>query len=552
MRTASGGLVDAHGRAGADRTALRVGPLARSARQRIRVQRSLEQWGVAAPVDAGLSAARTLAGVCARIAGAALSVAFAAVAGGCGDGGSTDTPASDDASTRELRTIARTTLPGRPVATDASGGRMWILTSRPARLVSPQVVDGHIALRSWSLSHPGTDVAAVSTDVWVAHPVRGTVASYRDGRRHTEVRIPGATLLAPTGHHLWVLTKGGVLVYVNTQTGRRIGQPVSLPEGMNGFRDIVATASGDAWIGDLAGNLARVSASTYRVSKVKPVRAGGYTSLTLAYGRIWAAAEAHLGSISVDGTGEYEQRDLGRRASYLATMPTGDVAVASENAESVTTLDSAGDESRPWKLGDIGPIGVDADATIWVTQPSTRSVTAGRHVARAEQRDPITIDERAGTVSGVGLGDRPAIVLKRVGPPVAYGDSDPVLPLQAPDGIHLGPEAGSERYAVKAPGAPALRYDHVFYLVCAPEQRCAGRVGQIIVTGPGARTTRGIAIGERLAEARARYALKCEDPDPSTSEFSGLGPYCSGVVGQGTEIFFIGDPIDRIELRGKQ
>ena len=76
-------------------------------------------------------------------------------------------------------------------------------------------------------------------------------------------------------------------------------------------------------------------------------------------------------------------------------------------------------------------------------------------------------------------------------------------------------------------------------------------MGQIIVTGPGARTTRGVAIGQRLSQARARYELTCEDPAGPTSE-SSVGPYCTGVVRQDNEILCIGDPIERIKLRGQQ
>jgi len=75
-------------------------------------------------------------------------------------------------------------------------------------------------------------------------------------------------------------------------------------------------------------------------------------------------------------------------------------------------------------------------------------------------------------------------------------------------------------------------------------------VTRIIVTGPGAVTSRGVRIGDSLGRAEDEYRLYCrgEEGGDEGDEGRTIGPYCSGKVADERFIMFVGDPIDRIEL----
>lgn len=343
-------------------------------------------------------------------------------AAGCGDSSSRGN-ATEQQRHAQLHSIVRASLPGRPLAVDSSGDRTWVVTRSPSKLVSAHRVGTRMKVRAWSLKEAGSDVAAVGAGAWVAHPTAGTVASYRAGRLQAQVRIPGARLLAAAGKHLWVLTTNNALVYVNADLRRSVGSELSLPREIDDPEDMVATKGGDVWIGDFAGNLARASRHPFRIQKVVDTSSVGFSALALADGKLWGGSEDYLGSIKASGDGDFTERKLSRDVTYLASHPHGGVVIASANGQDISIYRD-GSDSQPWKLGDVGPISVDDEATVWVTQPATRRLVAlveGK--AAGSSRPRVRIDESVGNVDGVGLGDPPQTVLKRLGQPAAYARS---------------------------------------------------------------------------------------------------------------------------------
>lgn len=106
--------------------------------------------------------------------------------------------------------------------------------------------------------------------------------------------------------------------------------------------------------------------------------------------------------------------------------------------------------------------------------------------------EPGPIDVATGTFRGVGTGnttERMGAVLGLMSP--ASGD-DRISPTGAPD-LHDGP--------VHFRGGSVFhRYDGATFFV---ERN--GRIAYLMVTAPGSKTERGVAIGDELARARAAY-----------------------------------------------
>jgi len=143
---------------------------------------------------------------------------------------------------------------------------------------------------------------------------------------------------------------------------------------------------------------------------------------------------------------------------------------------------------------------------------------------------PLVIDERRGTVAGVGIGDKAAEIRRVFGErPFANGGG------LAPADSNFVEDGGPAVVRTPAPcngrrsAPPLLRYDEVSFLFCG------GRAYAFMVTGERARTTAAAAIGDSLADAAARYGgrLSCRDDAPGgESPFGGQQnyPYCVGRV----------------------
>jgi hypothetical protein len=165
-------------------------------------------------------------------------------------------------------------------------------------------------------------------------------------------------------------------------------------------------------------------------------------------------------------------------------------------------------------------------------------ITAG--CSAEHPRALAKIDDR-GLYRGVGIGDTQMRVMRRL------GRVSPGYEL-APSGEHWyqfggPPSIAAPRRCPRRFRRPFLRYHRVVYMFS-----CDRRIYAVLVTQPGARTSRGVRIGDSLRAARKIYrGLKCGEGVfgelPSTRY-----PYCAGKIGRRRFISFGPDPIRSITI----
>lgn len=172
-------------------------------------------------------------------------------------------------------------------------------------------------------------------------------------------------------------------------------------------------------------------------------------------------------------------------------------------------------------------------------EDSTGSPTQGRAV--------LTINERGGTFRGVGLASSRTEIEQEFGDPEPYSRAHGVVPvghrfyeLGLPDRI-APPERGeSPRELARG----VLRYRDASFQTTEDDGAYA-----FSVVSP-ARTPRGVAIGDPLREAQARYpGFRC-----GVRNRGRIGiayPFCTGRVVSGVYIWFGQDPISSITLASK-
>lgn len=152
-----------------------------------------------------------------------------------------------------------------------------------------------------------------------------------------------------------------------------------------------------------------------------------------------------------------------------------------------------------------------------------------------------TIDLRAGTYDGVGIGSTPAEMREAFGAPPP-SDEQGAQPLGArrfrgPSHFRSWPDPDP------GPGftpPPIYRYPHVAFF-----DDGAGRISVVSVIAPGAATPEGVAIGDPLATVEGVYPVRCGD------DFgAGEPPYpaCVGRLAAERWIWFGGDPIENITV----
>lgn len=153
-------------------------------------------------------------------------------------------------------------------------------------------------------------------------------------------------------------------------------------------------------------------------------------------------------------------------------------------------------------------------------------------------RDSL-VDDRIGAYGGVQMGDTAQKVRRVFGEPSTAPGFSPAGKLPAEVG---GPEW------IPGPGR-LFKYEDVGFLL-------NGRVYAFIVAANGAETTRGVAIGDRMDEARKAYRLQCTRVAGGEGLF-GVGgqefyPSCGTRLGGGLRIWFGRDPIASITLLRRQ
>jgi hypothetical protein len=148
--------------------------------------------------------------------------------------------------------------------------------------------------------------------------------------------------------------------------------------------------------------------------------------------------------------------------------------------------------------------------------------------------NPGRIDVHAGTFAGVGIGDTPNRMHDVLGERAPASEGEPAHPTGAPE-LFDGPTAFGG-------GRPFFRYESVTYFV---DRR--GEIAYVMVTAPGSRTERGVAIGDDLSAARRAYPeLRCGTANEG-SEYRTY-PACAARVEPDRWVWFGGDPIANITL----
>jgi hypothetical protein len=149
----------------------------------------------------------------------------------------------------------------------------------------------------------------------------------------------------------------------------------------------------------------------------------------------------------------------------------------------------------------------------------------------------VAIDERTGAYRGVRFGTSERDVIRALGKP----DRGPGF---APAGENPSQVGVPESIPAVGPGG-LLKYKGVGFLGTP-----RGGVYAFIVTQAGARTRRGVSIGDGMDVARSKYHLECSEVAGGESLLDGqeFYPSCSARLGHGIRIWFGRDPIRSITL----
>lgn len=160
----------------------------------------------------------------------------------------------------------------------------------------------------------------------------------------------------------------------------------------------------------------------------------------------------------------------------------------------------------------------------------------------------LSIDERRGTVDKVRIGSAKRDVREHFGD---YGDNPgayPIEPLEideeegsgGPWSVvtgphHLGPDGiKGEQVTLRYRGASFfVRHDRVF---------------GFMVTSRGGATSRGVGIGDELADAERKYpGFRCEEESHGDTT-APQKAHCAGQASDGLLTYFGGDPIESITV----
>ena len=158
-----------------------------------------------------------------------------------------------------------------------------------------------------------------------------------------------------------------------------------------------------------------------------------------------------------------------------------------------------------------------------------------------DDRTGGAIDEHAGSYRSVEMGATAEDVRRAFGEP---GDGEGFFPL----GESYGEIGGAPvaNYPRDWRGPPTvLRYEGVAFLV-GPEGMFA-----FVVTEPGARTRRAVAVGDALSKAVRTYGLGCVEQPYGEPLFGGEAStfrLCRGTIDRRIRIWFGRDPIRSITL----
>jgi hypothetical protein len=159
------------------------------------------------------------------------------------------------------------------------------------------------------------------------------------------------------------------------------------------------------------------------------------------------------------------------------------------------------------------------------------ALSAATGCAGDERSPSFRIDERRGTVNGVGIGDRVAVMERRFG---AKQAADPYREPAGPLSVEVGEYEGPSHFGL---GPPFYRYERVSFFAEG------GRIVGFMVVAE-AQTASAIATGDDLDRVREVYPhARCgEAPRGEYGHY----PACVVRLGPRRVVWFGGDPVSTI------
>lgn len=437
-----------------------------------------------------------------------------------------------------------------PARAAVGAGAVWVTTARGVARIGPHslVVSGPQLV----LGHRPSDIAFAFGRLWVVDAFRGEVLGVnpRGGRIEVRASAPRVRRIAVGEGAVWATTARGRLFRID-RSGAVTDGPSGLPEDSSVTG--LAAGLGAVWV-DESGVVYALAPETGGTVERRIDLRSDAGAVAVGFGAVWVATGTEGDAVTrIDATNGSTHRIHVEASAYPDGVAIGrrSVWVLSSNRGALYRVDPRRLRrvGAPLVIGDLADGMAVGTGAVWLPHRHDDTVSVVHRTRRhsARPRRGGRIDELAGTYRGVGIGDRPSRIRRALGPGGHWGPHDPIVPLDA-DFLRLGNGAdfSFDTLRIVPSDRRALRYRDAFFYPCGPRLHCPGRVGGFEVTGPGARTNRGVRIGEPLAAARRRYRLRCTmgDPKSDPSTF----PSCTGRVAARRYIFFDNDPIDSIAL----
>ena len=165
----------------------------------------------------------------------------------------------------------------------------------------------------------------------------------------------------------------------------------------------------------------------------------------------------------------------------------------------------------------------------------------GGSTSRADGPAIPEIDVARGTYGNVRVGDPPSAVFASMGRSDPAREGEPATPLGVGD-YSLGPPVIDFPDREEPPEMTFYRYETAVFSFLDRELLFFS------IEGGAARTTRGVAIGDALAEARGHYPEMACGRAYEGTEYGPKFPACRGRSSGGTYYWFGGDPIKNITV----
>jgi hypothetical protein len=154
---------------------------------------------------------------------------------------------------------------------------------------------------------------------------------------------------------------------------------------------------------------------------------------------------------------------------------------------------------------------------------------------------PRTIDAKAGTYRGIGIGDRAARARERFGEPAPFDAGQGIFPPDADREEVGGPPVITppRRTPTGTESDRTLRFPGVTYLARG------GTIYAVLVTTSGGRTREDVGVGDPLARVKQQYPRATCDTVPA--EY----PYCEVQTARDRFVLFSNDPIGGISMAAR-